>query len=286
MSKPFDATLKDLIQSYPGDFLAALDEPATGLVEALNVDLSTLTAASDVVLRRADGEVVHFELQSGPDLSLPRRALLYNAVLFHREAPPAVHTIVVLLRPKADHFGLNGVVRCRSKSGHCSVEFHYEVVRVWQRPMEAYLQGGVGTLPLAVLGRPPEGQSREAALPAVIRRIVERLVDETPADLPKMLAAAYVLAGLRLAKAQTDRLFRGIPGMQDSTTYQGILDDGREGRLDEARKLLVRLARKRFNCPNAEGEATLAAITDLEKLERLGVALMVARSWTGWLRSS
>ena len=36
MSKPFDATLKDLIQSYPGDFLAALDEPAPGPVEALN----------------------------------------------------------------------------------------------------------------------------------------------------------------------------------------------------------------------------------------------------------
>ena len=50
VSLPFDATLKDLVQAYPRDWLAALGLPATGPVAALNVDLSTLTAAGDVVL--------------------------------------------------------------------------------------------------------------------------------------------------------------------------------------------------------------------------------------------
>jgi len=69
--------------------------------------------------------------------------------------------------------------------------------------------------------------------------------------------------------------------MEDSTTYQGILE---KGRLDEARKLLLRLARKRFKRPSEEGEAALHAITDLDKLEQLGETLMEARSWTGWLK--
>ncbi len=30
----------------------------------------------------------------------------------------------------------------------------------------------------------------------------------------------------------------------------------------------------------------MAAITDLEKLEQLGDALLESRSWIGWLRSS
>ena len=285
MSKPFDATLKDLIQTYPADFLAALDEPAPGPVEAVNVDLSTLTAAADVVLRRADGELVHLECASGPDASLVRRALMYNAVLYYREAPPAVHTILVLLRPKADHVGLNGVLRHQSRSGRGAVEFRYEVVRVWQKPMEAYLNGGVGTLPLAVLGRPPEGLSREAALPAVIGRMTERLREERPEDSPKLLLAAYVLTGLRLARPTADRLFQGVRAVEDSTTYQGIIDDGRKlGRLEEAKKLLLLQARNRFGRSDPDNEAALESITDLSLLERLGEKLVRARSWSGWLR--
>lgn len=71
--------------------------------------------------------------------------------------------------------------------------------------------------------------------------------------------------------------------LRDSTTYQGVLE---KGRLDEARKILLRQARKRFKRPSAEGEAALHAITDLDKLEQLGETLMDARSWSGWLKRS
>ena len=71
--------------------------------------------------------------------------------------------------------------------------------------------------------------------------------------------------------------------MEDSTTYQGIVQ---KGRLDEARKLLVRMARKRFKRSSPEGEAALAAIADLEQLEQLGETLLKARSWTAWLQPS
>jgi hypothetical protein len=221
----------------------------------------------------------------GPDTSLARRALMYNAVLYYREAPPAVHTVLVLLRPKADHVDLNGVLRHQSRSGRGAVEFRYEVVRVWQKPMEAYLTGGVGTLPLAVLGRPPDGLSREAALPAVIGRMTERLREERPEESPKLLLAAYVLTGLRLARPTADRLFQGVRAVEDSTTHQGIIDDGRKlGRLEEAKRLLLLMARNRFGRPDPDNESALESITDLSLLERLGEKLVRPRSWSGWLR--
>ena len=51
MFLPFDATLKDLVQAHPADWLAGLDYPVSGPVEALTPDLSTLTAFTDIVLR-------------------------------------------------------------------------------------------------------------------------------------------------------------------------------------------------------------------------------------------
>src|SRR4051812_8380317 len=49
MSKPYDATVKDLAGLDPARFLAGIDAPTPLPVRLLNVDLSTVTAATDVV---------------------------------------------------------------------------------------------------------------------------------------------------------------------------------------------------------------------------------------------
>jgi predicted transposase YdaD len=283
MSKPFDATLKDLVQRYPADFLAALGVPASGPVEAYSPDLSTLTAAADVVLRRADGRLVHVEFESGPDAAVDRRTLLYNVVLYHREEAASVHSIVVLLRPAADRADLTGVVSYRDPSGRGGMDFRFEVARLWQRPMDSFLEGGPGTLPLEVLGRPPAGQSRAAALPRVIDRIGERLESEAIEDAPDLMLATFILTGLRLPRPVTERLFRGVRHMRDSTTYQGILDDGR---IDGVRRVLLLQGRKRFGPPDAAAEAALQAVANLRRLEQLGERLLDAHSWAEWLAGS
>lgn len=53
MPLQFDATLKELVQAHPADWLAMLDQPSSGPVEILTPDLSTLTAFTDIVLRTA-----------------------------------------------------------------------------------------------------------------------------------------------------------------------------------------------------------------------------------------
>jgi hypothetical protein len=82
--------------------------PITGPVSILTPDLSTLTAFTDTVLRVGD-VLVHLDFQSGPDPDLPRRLLLYNVLLHDRYRLP-VHSLVVLLRPRANRSDLTGQV--------------------------------------------------------------------------------------------------------------------------------------------------------------------------------
>ena len=63
-------------------------------------------------------------------------------------------------------------------------------------------------------------------------------------------------------------------------TYQKIVEEGRvEGRVEEARAILLRQGRKRFGPPSPEIEATLAEITAIERLEALSERLLDVESW-------
>src|SRR5882672_992230 len=66
MAMTFDATLKDMGRDSPQGFLAAFDRPATLPVKLLNVDLSTVTTAADLILGLGDpvAEIVHLDFQS------------------------------------------------------------------------------------------------------------------------------------------------------------------------------------------------------------------------------
>lgn len=83
MAFRFDATLKDIVAQHPGDFAAAFGLTGIEPVRVLNVDLSTISAASDIVLKRGEPpvEIVDLNFQSGPDGKLPQRLHLYSALL-------------------------------------------------------------------------------------------------------------------------------------------------------------------------------------------------------------
>ena len=83
MPKQFDATLKDLAESYPSDWLTQLELPATGPVALVDADVSTITAQADKVLRVGGPSpwLLHLELQASRDLELPRRLLRYNCTV-------------------------------------------------------------------------------------------------------------------------------------------------------------------------------------------------------------
>src|SRR5262245_29384023 len=106
------------------------------------------------------------------------------------------------------------------------------------------LQGGLGTLQLALLGQLPRNVPTMEAMEPILRRIERRISEEaTSGDQARLLTATYVLSGLRLVLEDADLLFRRVVQMKESTTYQGILE---EGRIDALQKTLLRQGKHRF----------------------------------------
>ncbi len=134
MSKPFDATLKDLGEDSPEAFVGAFDGPPQLPVSALNVDLSTVTTAADLVFGLGDPlqEVLHIDCQAGPKADLPADLHAYNSLLYRRCQVP-VHTSVLLLRPEARHRNLTGTLTYAARPQRGGTTFTYEVIPLWER---------------------------------------------------------------------------------------------------------------------------------------------------------
>ena len=83
MPLKFDPVLKDDFVRYVEHFVDFLGLPKGLPIEAKNVDLSRVTAATDVVLAFGQPltEITDVNFQAGPDDALDRRILLYNALL-------------------------------------------------------------------------------------------------------------------------------------------------------------------------------------------------------------
>ena len=167
MSFPLDATMNDIVRDRPVDYgetFGAHGRPT----RLLNVDLSTLSAASDVVLGFGEPleEILDINFQSGPDRFLASRVEMYRAVLHHQYHLP-VRTLLVLMRPQADHANFTGIHSYGSDTN--GVQCRYEMLRLWNESPQSFLKGRIGLGPLSVLCKLPEGLSEEAAIAAIVR---------------------------------------------------------------------------------------------------------------------
>lgn len=280
MPLPFDATLKALVAAHPDDFAGVFGLPTGEPVRPVNVDLSTLSAATDVALAygRPVREIVDLNFQTGPDTGLPSRLHLYNAAL-HRLHGVPVRTVLVLLRQQANTSNLTGVHAYGD--GPWRVEFRYGVTRLWEQPVESVLHAGLSALPLATLCRMPVGEPLPDALRAVVLEIQRRLGTEaTHEDAARLLTASYILTGLRAKRAVQNTIFRGMGVMTELTAYDEAIEEGEHrGRVLNSHATLLRQGRKQFGPPDDVTETALKAILDLDRLERLTDALWTAKSW-------
>src|SRR5207244_415973 len=88
----------------------------------------------------------HLELQSTYERDLGDRVLQYSVLLYRRHHL-SVTTVITLLRPEADGPGMTGVVQLYRPNGSCYLNFSYDVVRAWQKPVQEYLPEGSGHSP-------------------------------------------------------------------------------------------------------------------------------------------
>src|SRR5260370_27837267 len=278
MAMTFDATLKDMGRDSPQGFLAECDQPPTAPVRLLNVDLSTVTTAADLIVGLGDplNEIIHLEFQSSAAAWKHADLLVYHALLFaHYHVP--VHTVVILLRPEAAHANLTGTIAYAPRPGRGKMDFGYEYVRLWERSAEQLLGGDLGVAPLAMLGRLPEGLSLEDGLTAVAQRLVDRLTKEAPPDrAKKLLTDALLLTGLRVRRDVAVRIFRGVRIMQESDTYLMILDEGQE---KYAKKAVLLVGEERLGPPDEAVQIRLNGISDLEHLDRMLRRAAKAATW-------
>jgi hypothetical protein len=122
MAMTFDATLKDMGRDSPQGFLATFDRPPTLPVKLLNVDLSAVTTAADLILGLGEPlqEIIHFDFQASAVAWKHADVMVYNSLLFaHYHVP--VHSIVTLLRPEAAHRNMTGTIRYAARPGRGNI---------------------------------------------------------------------------------------------------------------------------------------------------------------------
>jgi predicted transposase YdaD len=281
VSKPFDSATKALLEKHPREWLEFLLGRKLSKVQIVDADLSTITSEADKVFRVGGRQpwMVHVEFMSGRDPDLALRVQRYNILIRCRHRLP-VQSIVVLLRRAADGPRLSGELEDRLPSGALYHHFRYNVVRIWEQPVNEILAGSIATLPLAPIAR-----VSSLELPGVIKRMQERLETEAkPYEIQDLWASAYILMGLIYSASVAKGLLRGVGQMRESATYQAILREGKaegkaEGKIEEAKRLLLRLGRKKLGPPKAAIKSKIEAIAELARLENLSDRILDVTNW-------
>ena len=273
MAKPFDASLKMMLEAGPADWLVLTGLPVRTAV-VIDSDVSAVSAASDKVIEVRDEPPWLFDLnfQTGPDASLPRRVHLYNTLLHERHKLP-VRSAVILLTRDAKLSVIDGRYIRQFPGEDPYLEFRYQVIRVWELPPDVLLAGGFATLPLA-----PIGAVTEAELPGMIRRMGERLAEPAAVEAaPELWTASSILMGLKYEKALIQRLIQEVRGMAESVTIE-IFEEW--GALKRAKKTILQMGAVKFGTPPSdEVRQRIQGIDDLNRFDQLDIRLLQVNSW-------
>lgn len=305
MSKPYDATTRNLIEMNPADWLAYLGHPVAdpGRIRLIDSNLSTISPEVDRVIRLEDPFpwLWNLEFQAGRDLDLAFRLHFYSTLLHHHYKLP-VRTSLVLLREAADGPELTGLHEMRYPTGEIYDWFRYDVVKVWEQPVEKILAAGLTVLPLA-----PVARVEPARVPDVLMAISARFEQEiTREQAGTLWDAIEILMGLRFPEEEVGRMIQeysdklfGIRGIEESSVYQGILRKGEargraegeargraEGALEEARRILIRHGTKKFGPPDQRADAQIVALDDLDRLHDLVDRVLDVAAWDELLADS
>ena len=278
----YDATTKHLVEMAPLDWVALAGFPEATSARMVDADVSTVTAQADKVIFVEDPDpwLLHIEFQSSYDRLIGLRKCRYSVLIeYHHELP--VLSVLVLLSQDADGSTVNGVLRRCLPNGLCYDEFRYQVIRVWEMPVERLLSGGLGTLPLAPLSGVPEGE-----LPGVIQKIKTRVDQEIPvaAERNVFWESTAILLGMRLPFATIQTLLQGITNMKESSVIQWFIQEGREegreeGRVEGAREIFIQLGEKYLGHPDQRHLELVESITDLHVISELTDQIRNLHSW-------
>jgi predicted transposase/invertase (TIGR01784 family) len=258
----FDTTCRRLAEIFPEDFASWLLGERISLTELSPTELSIEPIRADsVMLLQGLKDILHIEFQTDPKSDIPMRLADYRLRLHRKFPDKRIHQVVIYLRETRsdwvyqNYFEIPGMYA------------EFNVVRLWEVPAEELMMFP-GLLPFVALSLNPE------PVGTLRRAVGEILKIRDEAQQHEAMAAAYVLAGLRLDEIVIRQVIRRDV-MQESVTYQAILREGREeGREEQAIALVTRQLRRRLGQELSEEMRSRLSQLALPVLEDLSEALL------------
>jgi predicted transposase YdaD len=264
-----DSAFKILLDAHPEQFVQRF-LPGAQYLQSLSIELpisDPLRADGLLLYQRGEQRaVLHLEVQTASDKEMPERLCLYNQLVRRREQVP-VHSLVLYLErtttpaPPWQDVGPDGEI----------LTFHYRVVKLWEEPVEEWLNAGmVNLLPFVPLLKGATLESVDLA----VEQIVQQSANPERGTAIDLL---LMFAGRAFGKASISEFVRRHPMLdsyfKESPWYQMVEEQGEKKGLHEA---IEGILARRFPSLADTTRAQLGAISDPEQLREIVVQLSMA----------
>ena len=271
----YDTISKDLIQTYPKDFIRlTFGQDDVEVLDILDTEQNTVeTRHMDSLIRvliAGEEALIHTEFQTTDDPSMPLRMAGYMIRAIEQHNLP-IYSSVIYLRRNAGRRDPGHFIH--KMSGHLAV-IKYSVIRLSEIDGQTILDGGPsGLFPFVPLMKHPVGIDSEAWLHHCVDATNALPVDESiKVDI---LGRLMILSGLEYDPALINRILlqEGLMDaiMRESSFAQYIMKQGIErGERDRAIADIIEVLEIRFDLPETDPlSARIAAVTDLYHLKQL-----------------
>jgi predicted transposase YdaD len=265
----YDVALKLLLQKSATVTVRELT--GTTIAKWLDVELPAVqNPRVDLLGEAPDGSLIHLELQSRNDRTMPVRMVEYCFRVYRLFEKLPRQILVYVGEPP---------LRMESEIRGADVWFRYHMIDIREVDGERLLESSeVGDNVMAILTRLPDKQE-------AIRRIVGRVADLEAGDREAALVELLILAGLRRLEETIEREARKMPILNSildnkvlGREYKRGHQEGRqEGRQEGELTILRRQIESRFGALPLWAEQRLAGQSAVE-LEELGIRVLDASS--------
>ena len=271
----YDSVSKDLIQTYPKDFIRlTFGQDDVEVLDILDTEQNTVeTRYTDSLIRAhiaGKEALVHHEFQTADDPSMPLRMAGYIIRAIERHNLP-IYSSVIYLRRNAGRRDPGYFIH--EISGR-PVVMDYTVIRLSEMEGQDILDGGPsGLFPFVPLMKRPVGIDSEAWLHHCVDATNALRVDES--IKVDFLGRLMILSGLEYDPSLINRILlqEGLMDaiMRESSFTQYIMKQGIEqGERRSTIEAILDVLEIRFDLSEAHPlSARIAAIDDLQRLKQL-----------------
>ena len=275
----YDSVSKDLIQTYPKDFIRlTFEQEEVEVLDILDTEQNTVeTRHTDSLIRvhiAGKEALVHHEFQTADDPSMPIRMAGYIIRAIEQHGLP-IYSSVIYLRRSAGRRDPGYFIH--EISGR-SVVMDYTVIRLSEIEGQDIIDGGPsGLFPLVPLMKGPVGMDSEAWLHHCVDATNALRVDES--IKVDFLGRLMILSGLEYDPSLINRILlqEGLMDaiMRESSFAQYIKQLGIEQGIEQGERrstieAILEVLEIRFDLNEAHPLSTrIAAIEDLQRLKQL-----------------